>query len=193
VTHASFLFLHSQVALPLMRRTSDLATAYQYFEEADRLHVSVHARHSPEAIYNMACCLSLGAAAAAAAAHGGPAVDPAPGLPPCDTPAARRKLLAHDLVEARLDLAVGMLQLALGAGYASAANLGFDLDLAFLRQRRTAQLASLMRSLGETAAVGPPRLRVVMSATAPPCAMVPSVPVPPSPAVLSLPGAPRAV
>lgn len=139
-TNASFMHLHNMVAMPLMRRTETLASAYRCLCEANALHVRVHGRPSREALYNMACCLSMGAAALYAygslsRAHFN---DVTVGLPPFS--AAHT---AQELAEGRFDCAAVVLDAAVDAGYADVANLSSDPDIAALREHRPRRFAAV--------------------------------------------------
>mmetsp|Transcript_19468 Transcript_19468/g.60219 ORF Transcript_19468/g.60219 Transcript_19468/m.60219 type:complete len:290 (-) Transcript_19468:37-906(-) len=142
VTHNAFAWLHNKVAMPLMRQPQDLGRAYKLLLEANALHLRVHGRASGEAVYNLACCLSLGAASAAAAAQ-------AAGLPP-QWPEAS----PHELAEARLDMALFTLEKALGEGYANLPQLLSDPDLLPVRSRRPAQFAKAVQGLLAKAPLG---------------------------------------
>merc|ERR1719356_778526 len=61
VTQAGFCFLHNNVAMPLMHQgLPKLGRAYQYLDDANQLHKRIYGRPSGVALYNMACCLSMG-------------------------------------------------------------------------------------------------------------------------------------
>lgn len=142
VTHEAFLWLHNRVALPLMRRTEDLGRAYQHFGEANTIHFRVHKLQSSEAIYNQACCLSLGAAATNSVAGGGGSFqDPSQGLPSAAKPSAS----AAEVAEARLDLSAATLDAAVEAGYTDTGNMANDPDVAELRARRPEHFALAQR------------------------------------------------
>lgn len=155
-TREAFVFLHNAVAMPLMKRAADLGQAYRLLAEANSLHVRLHGIVSGEALYNMACCLSLGAAAVLTAdATQGVVADVAPGLPP------RGPGRPKEIVDARLDESIRMLEAAAEAGYGNAAHMASDADLAAARERRPTQFAAAVErvragaaALGGTAAGG---------------------------------------
>lgn len=128
---AEFLHLHNRVAMECMSRPQDLPKAFQRFAEANELHKRTHGVPSSEAIYNQACCLTLGAAAASSSG------DLAAGLPPLRSD-------PEGLVEERLDLAVVTLDAAITAGYHDTNNLLHDSDLTYLRDRRPLQFAHIL-------------------------------------------------
>jgi len=171
-TREGFLWLHDEVALPLMRRSESLGRAYKVLDSANDLHIRLFGRASSHAIFNMACCLSLGASACAfpndpagrllfdADASKKTGVGPQTGgakvssekestkyeaLPPWWPEASR-----DQLAEARLDLATLMLEQALEAGFADRARLLLDLDLQALRDQRPKQFAAALKHVAPT-------------------------------------------
>lgn len=136
-TWEAFVYLHNTVAMPLMKRTADLGKAYRHLSKANSMHIRLYSIASGEALYNMACCLSLGAAAAAAVAG---AEDVAPGLPPAPAECST----GQELVDARLDRSVKMLEAAIEMGYTDVANLATDADLAATRERRPTHFAAAL-------------------------------------------------
>jgi len=134
-THESYKWLHDAVALPAMRFSKDLATGYQRFKEANDLHILVHKRPSPEALYHMACCLSLGAERCIMSKG----CDVVPRLPPAGSCAASQ------VAELRIELALATLVQALDAGYAEASTMLVDPDIRAVRDRRQAQMALLAK------------------------------------------------
>jgi len=139
-TREAFLFLHNSVAMPLMRRTADLGRAYQVLDEANALHVRLHGIPSGEAVYNMACCLSLAAAALSSPAQSAGAFDVSPGLPPL-----QGSMSPTELAEARLDLSAAMLEAAVELGYGDMAHMAADADLAATRERRPWRFAAALQ------------------------------------------------
>lgn len=117
MTHEAYLWLFNGVALPMMRRPGEYGKAYKAFLEANSLHFQIHGRPSGEALYNLACCLSLGSSA-----------------------------VAHsEMSEARLDLGVGLLMKSLEAGYDELENMLVDEDIKELRDKRPIQFQQIVR------------------------------------------------
>lgn len=141
-----YLRVHNELAIPLMRQTQHLGRAYRLFEEASRVYARANGRVSCYALYNMACCLSLGAAAdlreSPGHAGGGPGCGALADLPPW-----RPDLAGEELREARLDLAIAKLGQALDAGFADMSRVTTDTDLQALRDRRPTQYAALVRRM----------------------------------------------
>jgi len=135
-----FVELHNNVAMPLMRNAVDLGKAFQALVEANRVHLHMYGRPSCEAFYNMACCLSLGAAAVLVATSRASLRDPAPGLPP-----QRSGLGIWELVDARLDLAGSMLEAAVVSGYLDVVHMASDPDLAAFRGQRPHRFRSAIQ------------------------------------------------
>jgi len=134
-THEAYRWLHYAVALPALRFSKDVATGHQRFKEANDLHILVHKRASPEALYHMACCLSIGAERCIAS-HGR---DTVPGLPPAG------KRVPAELAEMRVDLALGTLTQAINSGYAEASSIFTDPDLKTVCERRPAEVSALAK------------------------------------------------
>lgn len=121
MTHEAYLWLFNCVALPMMRRPGEYGKAYRAFLEANSLHFQIHGRPSGEALYNLACCLSLGSSS--------------------DMSLEGRR----DIVEARLDLGVGLLMKSLEAGYDELENMLVDGDIKELRDKRPIQFQQIVR------------------------------------------------
>lgn len=129
-THESYQFAFNELALPLMK--SDLGSAYSCFEGVNALFSKIHGVPCGSALYNMACCLSMGSSA-------NPTVPGAAGLPPhCPV---------DDIVSARLELAAMLLQSAVGAGYTDIPHMLTDPDLHTLRQQRPFLLGTFWQQL----------------------------------------------
>jgi len=129
-THESYQFAFKELALPLMK--VDLGSAYSCFEGVNALFTKINGVPCGSALYNMACCLSMGSSA-----H--PAVPGAAGLPPhCPV---------DDIVSARLELAATLLRSAVGAGYTDIPHMLTDPDLQTLRRQRPLLLGTLWKQL----------------------------------------------
>eukprot|EP00930_Biecheleria_cincta_P099884 TRINITY_DN91496_c0_g1_i1.p1 TRINITY_DN91496_c0_g1~~TRINITY_DN91496_c0_g1_i1.p1 ORF type:complete len:838 (+),score=175.09 TRINITY_DN91496_c0_g1_i1:151-2664(+) len=129
-THESYLFAFSELALPLMK--VDLGSAYASFEGVNALFTKIHGVPCGSALYNMACCLSMGSSA-------NPTVPGAAGLPPY--------LPVDDVVNTRLELAALLLRSAVGAGYTDMPHMLTDPDLQTLRNERPSLLATFWQQL----------------------------------------------
>lgn len=138
-TYETYMWLNNVVAPMWMRHPEQLATAYHYFSEANALHSRMCGMPSAETLYNMACCLSLGAGACLSSTLHCVGVDPAPGLP-CGT-ASRASI--QELADARLDLSFVMLEQAVDAGFADMTIMLKDTDISTVREVRPLQFASL--------------------------------------------------
>lgn len=135
-----------------MRRTQDLGNAYWCLGEVNILNQRLHGKPMPEALYNQACCLALGAGALLAGS-GVPvpmtadaAATVTPGLPP-SAKALGCVATVGAIVEHRLDMAIDVLAKAIHEGYADSANMMSDLDLQVLRERRPTEFATVVRQL----------------------------------------------
>lgn len=145
-THHTYAWLMNEIAVPRMQ-LGDLGGAYSQLIEANVLHMKLYGKFSGDAMYNLACCLSRGAAAPLGDSPGTPCDA---GLPPF-LPGAS----AAEVAEARLDLAVGMLESAVVAGYGDAANVLADADLQAIRSWRPERFAVVARRLaGEVVPLG---------------------------------------
>eukprot|EP00931_Biecheleriopsis_adriatica_P039325 TRINITY_DN2248_c0_g1_i2.p1 TRINITY_DN2248_c0_g1~~TRINITY_DN2248_c0_g1_i2.p1 ORF type:complete len:817 (-),score=146.35 TRINITY_DN2248_c0_g1_i2:49-2499(-) len=122
-TPEAFQLAHDQVGLPLMQ--TDLGSAYCCFEGLNALHIKIHGKPSSNSLYNMACCLSLGA---------GDVAPRTAGLPPYHVVA--------DVQGTRLDQAALLLAAAVDAGYRNVQHMLTDPDLAMLRLRLPRQFAA---------------------------------------------------
>jgi hypothetical protein len=116
-----------------MRVSKDYGTAHKKFSEANDIHILVYRRPSPEALYYMACCLSLGASRIIESKG----TDMVANLPPMGI--FQPGLLA----EKRLDHAISTLNKALDAGYSNGSALLLGDELKYLRDMRPAQVAAL--------------------------------------------------
>lgn len=138
VTYPDFKRALDDVA-PLMKRPATLGRALQQLQEADKLHCHLVGSSSAQALYKMASCLAL---AAAAELQRQPQethwYDVSPGLPPMDTGKTGKSL-----AEARADLAMVFLERAVEAGYPITAKLQADPDLRALADLRPLLFASL--------------------------------------------------
>lgn len=136
-SHEIFLHLHNNVAMPLMHGPETLEQALRWFTEANAMHVRLYAVPSPEALYNMTCCLSMGATVWSAP-YGGMVSRVADGT----------VLIPHvpnmfaacaESAEIHLDHAATMMEAAVRAGYHDVTNLFSDPDIATLRHRRSSR------------------------------------------------------
>lgn len=130
--------LNNSVALPLMQQTETLGKAYICFEEVNALNVRLHGGLLPEAVYNQACCLSLGTSAILRSP-----TSASPGLPPLAT-----NMPLSELVERRLDLVHEKLSAAIHAGYSNGIHLQTDPDLQAFREHRATQFLAVLGQLG---------------------------------------------
>lgn len=124
-------------AAPLLRSPATLGYAFLQLQAADALHQRLAGCSSAAALRKMAGCLA--GAAAAELRRQLPETrwyDVSPGLPPAATGRTGRAL-----AEARADLALGLLEAAVEAGWEPAA----DADLAVLAELRPVQFAALGR------------------------------------------------
>merc|ERR1719221_1291434 len=128
--------------MPLMKQSENLGRAYRYLDLANQLHVRIHGIASGEALYNMACCLSLGAPPMFISDQTSGARDIAPGLPPVPSSMAPQELAAN-----RLDQAAATLEAAVEAGYVGATNMQSDPDLDNLRLKRPSQFAAILHKV----------------------------------------------
>jgi len=140
-TYQSFLQMHNDVAMPLMKKTETLGQAFRTLTEANDRHMFLLGRASSEALYNAACCLSLSAGAQIELTTRRPSVffDVSPGLPPATAFAS-----AASLIDARLDLCLATLDTAIQAGYKDASNIQVDTDLRALRDLRPSALHHIL-------------------------------------------------
>lgn len=129
------MWLHNEVALPLMRQPGCLGRAYLHIEQANDLHMRLHGQASGFCFFNMACCLALGAAQ-------GVTPDDAAGLPPIP----RAGSPPSELAEARLDLSLSLLARAVEAGFLDTGRMLLDPDLQAVRERRHAKFTEVVRS-----------------------------------------------
>mmetsp|Transcript_136425 Transcript_136425/g.435564 ORF Transcript_136425/g.435564 Transcript_136425/m.435564 type:complete len:667 (-) Transcript_136425:53-2053(-) len=134
-SHETFLHLHNNVAMPLMHGPETLERALHWFTEANAMHVRLYAAPSPEALYNMACCLSMGATLWSAP-HGGIVSRAADGTVLSPHVPSMFAACAGS-AEMHLDHAATMMEAAVRAGYHDVANLFSDPDIATLRHRRS--------------------------------------------------------
>lgn len=121
--------LHNDMAMPLMRSPSNLSLAFKRLEEANAFHLSFSGVASGEALYNMACCLSL--AVAAQLRLGYSSIAALPGLPPLS-----KAMPVPALIEARVDLAFDFLDRAIEAGYHNATHMRTDPDFSAAREAK---------------------------------------------------------
>mmetsp|Transcript_96916 Transcript_96916/g.278382 ORF Transcript_96916/g.278382 Transcript_96916/m.278382 type:complete len:699 (+) Transcript_96916:62-2158(+) len=136
-SHETFLHLHNNVAMPLMHGPETLERALHWFTEANAMHVRLYAAQSPEALYHMACCLSMGATVWSAP-HGGIVARAADGT--VLSPHVSNMFAAcAESAEIHLDHAATMMEAAVRAGYNDVANLFSDPDIATLRHRRSSR------------------------------------------------------
>mmetsp|Transcript_22564 Transcript_22564/g.41883 ORF Transcript_22564/g.41883 Transcript_22564/m.41883 type:complete len:569 (-) Transcript_22564:96-1802(-) len=141
-----FSWLDSEVALPLLNQPEDLGKAYQILYDANSLHVCKHGIASSEALYSMACCLSLGAGVLLGSKNVSRANDVTLGLPPYQPMA-----MTYQIAEVRINLAVATLDVAVDADFRngqrrlSQATLLADPNLQALRDHRPVQLSTAIQ------------------------------------------------
>lgn len=136
------------LALPIISKgiagASELARAYRFSDEANSVHVHLHGKPSGEATYNKACCFSIAAAAFFEVPEAGKSAteDVAPGLPP-----TWHGTRPQEIAEARLELAITMLDQAVAAGYTDVAHMMSDPDLRTVRERRSVPFAAVVQKV----------------------------------------------
>lgn len=156
-TYEAFASLHYGVAVGLMERVEDLGHAFKCLSDANALHIRVCGAPSSEALYNMSCCLLR---AADTQLRCGPSHrDVSPGLPPA-TPGAL------GLVDARLDLGLGLLEAAVDAGYTDAGKLEEDPDIRVARELRPERFSAALMWAQARALVPSPMDRPTTPSTA---------------------------
>lgn len=138
--YSDFYRLHNHVAIPLMKETATLAQALVHLSDANELHLRTSGAPSGEALYNMACCLAL--AATANRRLGDDHDDVAPGVPPLD-----QSISGIALVGARVDIAVSLLERAIGAGYRHSEHIRADPDLRIIQELRPARFGRALAAL----------------------------------------------
>jgi hypothetical protein len=120
-----------------MSNTQDLGRAYRWFEEVNDCNKRVHGVLLPTAVYNQACCLSLGVDAVLRGQ-----ITIIPELPPLAS-----DMSVKDLSEIRLDLAMETLRIAVSAGYSDILHMRTDPDLQALRELRPSQFSRILTAL----------------------------------------------
>lgn len=139
--------------MPLMRGPpAQLSQAYSALNDANNLYVRIYGVPCAEAIYNMACCLSLSSEAQRAVIAG---TDVSPGLPPHWAPGTQ---VGQTLLEARAALSLDMLERAIDAGFNKEQMMRTDADLRAARELRPGRFNGALARIGTApppAAQGP--------------------------------------
>jgi len=157
ISQEMFVHIHNTIAMPMMRRPHELGRGFWTFTTANEIYLRLHGMASGEALYNAACCLSLGIEEQfrrSCRSSGGDvnlcmgelarvsatANVVAPDLPPKGSYHSMRAL-----VEARLDLAIEILRKAVEAGSVNIGLMQIDTDMKMLRECRPTHFQSILQ------------------------------------------------